>query len=299
MNRLMVLCAVCLSAVLTAPVRAETEAEFGTRIRAASADFVQSLDEEQSRACLQPNDKALRWKIQYTGGKREGVQIAALKPDQRTKLEVLFKSLLSEQGLAEALKVIDQKNTNGLGTYYVAYFGDPRKGDFALRIAEHHLTLIQLELASGEVTEFGPVLLGSDPPVLWKAEEQALLDLWTAMGDAAAGTLLPGRAVASEAMATTTGKVTAVKSLSPAARAALEKVWNGRMSFFSEPVRARIDRLIKAQGGLDAMRMAFYNEPALKRCEDGGRWDWKLAGDKVLLDFETSRKHTHMSLWIR
>ena len=39
--------------------------------------------------------------------------------------------------------------------------------------------------------------------------------------------------------------------------------------------------------------------PLMRRRYDGGRWDWKLVGDRMLVDFETSRRHIHMSLWIR
>ena len=292
----LLLCLACLCAVTARP---ESEKEFGLRLRTASAALVQGLDPTQAVACLQAPDPALRWKIQYTGGVREGVKIGALPPRARDQVYVLIRSLLSEAGWKQAQAVAAQNGPAGLDNYYVAFFGDPRTGDFAVRIAEHHLTLIQLELADGEVKEFGPILLGCDPPALWQDEEQALLTLWSALGPAGPGLLHNGRAPASEAAPTNAGPTAARADLPPAARQALEAVWKGRLAFFSEPVRARIERLVAARGGLDALRMAFYNEPATRRCADGGRWDWKLAGDGLLLDFETSRKHIHMSLWIR
>lgn len=287
---------VCLCAT---PARPESEKEFGLRVRAATVALVQALDAAQAAACVRPNDPATRWKMQYTGGAREGVPIGRLPAAARDQAYLLIRSILSEAGWQQAQAVAAQNGAAGLDTYYVALFGDPRQGDFSLRIAEHHLTLIHLELADGEVKEFGPILLGCDPPALWQGEEQALLKLWTALGPAGPARLRPGRAVASEPAATNGGPATAVADLEPAARQALDAVWQGRLAFFSEPVRARIERLVAARGGLAGLRMAYYNDDATRRCADGGRWDWKLSGDGVLLDFETSRKHIHMSLWIR
>ena len=283
----------------TLGAQAEDEQAFGRRVRAASIELVQALDPAMAKTCLQPAGPTARWKMQYTGGVREGVPIGQLPAAARTQVHQLIRSILSERGWQQAQAVADQDGRGGLDRYYVAFFGDPRQGDFALRVAEHHLTLIHLELAAGEVTEFGPILLGSDPPVLWQEEEQDLLALWQALGAAGPGLLRSGRAPASEPADLRTGPAAKVADLSPAARTALEQVWTRRLELFSEPVQARIRRLVDARGGLSALRLAYFNEGATGRCTDGGRWDWKLAGEGLLLDFETSRKHIHMSLWIR
>ena len=279
--------------------QAEDERAFGLRVRASSVALVEALDAQAAAACLQPADPAARRKVQYTGGAREGVQIGQLPAAARTQVHQLIRSILSERGWQQAQAVAEQDGRGGLDRYYVAFFGDPRRGDFALRVAEHHLTLIHLELAEGEVTEFGPILLGSDPPVLWREEEQDLLALWESLGATGSGLLRTGRAPASEPADLRSGPAASVADLSPAARAALERVWTRRLGFFAEPVQARIRRLVEARGGLSALRLAYFNEPATRRCAEGGRWDWKLAGEGLLLDFETSRKHIHMSLWIR
>ena len=63
--------------------------------------------------------------------------------------------------MANAVAFQDAKEGgDALGKYWITCFGDPRKGDFAFRLAEHHLTIVHLELAEGEASEFGPVLLG-------------------------------------------------------------------------------------------------------------------------------------------
>lgn len=278
---------------------AATEQEFGARLRADAVAFVQELDEAQRAACMRAEDRTARWKMQYTGGPREGLAISNVTAAARGRLEGLLRALLSDAGWRQAQAVALQDGPAGLGKYYVAFFGDPRAGDFALRVSEHHLTLVYLELKGGEVAEFGPILLGSDPPVLWQDEEQALLDLWKALGEAGPKHLQPGRAIASEPIKTDGRAGLRVGDLDAQARAALNRVWAGRLAFFSEPVRARVERLVAARGGLESLRMSYHNDEAASRCREGGRWDWKLAGEGVLLDFETSRKHIHMSLWIR
>jgi hypothetical protein len=236
--------------------------------------------------------------MQYTGGRREGVQIGLLEDGDREGLESMIRMVLSDRGWQQALAVAAQDGPAGLGKYYVTFFGDPRTGDFAWRIAEHHLTIVHLALERGMVSEFGPILLGSDPPALWTAEEDLLLDLWRSLGEQeAAAASSPGRGIASEPLAAGAG--IQVASLGRAAREKLDAVWRSRLGFLSEPVRARISRLVDARGGLSQMRMAFFGGPARMRCAEGGRWDWKVGGEGVLLDLETSRRHVHMSLWIR
>lgn len=277
---------------------ADVETDFARAFRQRVVALLEQLPPDAAARCTQPFDQRVRWEMQYTGGVRAGLPIRALDERNRAALDALIQSLLSSNGWAAAQAVARQDGPEGLGKYYFALFGDPRKGPFALRIAEHHLTLVHLELEGDEVKEFGPILLGSDPPVLWQPEEQAVLSLWSSM-KGAAPSVVKGRGLASEPMAADLAEAVAVGKLPADARAAFDRVWQGRLDFFSPAVQARILRLIESRGGPDALRMAFYGEPALKRCTDGGRWDWKVAGDGLLMDFETSRKHIHMSLWIR
>jgi hypothetical protein len=276
----------------------ESEEAFGARFRKAAAEFLNGLPADQAAACIRPFDKAARWTMQYTGGPREGLVIRNLAPAARTALESTMQMVLSPYGWEQAQAVAKQDGPEGLGKYYVTFFGDPRTGgDFAWRISEHHITVLHLEVEKGRVTEFGPILLGADPPVLWREEEEQVLALWAALGEPPAIPMVKGRAIASEALPVGIG--TPVRDLPPAARRALDAVWAGRLKVFADPVRARIERLVAARGGIESLRTSFHNAAAEKRCSDGGRWDWKLGGDGVLLDFETSRGHIHMSLWIR
>ncbi len=235
--------------------------------------------------------------MQYTGGKRAGIKIGDLNAKQRVKLEKVMRMVLSDEGWTMANKVAQQDGPEGLGKYWVACFGDPRTGDpFAFRIAEHHLTVVHLEVAKGETKEFGPILLGANPPKLWQADEEALMQVWNKMG-APKPLIKEKAAIASEPMQA--GEGVLFGTLNEEARSSIKKAWDQRLSIFTPPIQKRINRLHQARGGWEKSRVSFYKEGAEKRCVDGGRWDFKCGLPGMVWDFESSRAHIHMSLWVK
>lgn len=274
------------------------QAAFDVLFRQAASGWLDSLDPTQAAACVYAFDQRTRQATQFPGGHRDGIQISSLDVESRQQLETTMRMLLSDRGWERALAVAAQGTPGGLGKYYVTFFGDPRTGnDFAWRIAEHHLTILHVQFENDALAEFGPILFGANPPTLWTEEEDAILALARTLADQAGAAPVAGRGIASEQMADGLG--VPVTSLSEAARGALDVIWANRLGVFSKPVRERVNRIVASRGGLETMRMAFYNEPAKQRCADGGRWDWKLSDEGFLLDFETSRAHVHMSIWAR
>ena len=259
--------------------------------------FLDSLDATQSKQCLLANDDPLRWKMQYTGGKRAGLEISKLNDKQRTLFESTIKLVLSNEGWEMANKVAKQDGEIGLGKYFVACFGDPRKKEgFAFRLAEHHLTIVNFSVAEGTLNEFGPILLGANPPELWKKDEEALLKLWQTINDPAV-LVKNKKAIASKAMAEDQG--VDFSELNPKAQAQLAQTWKQRLSIFTPAMRQKIETLHNSRGGLKKSRIAFYNEPPTKRCTDGGKWDFKCGLPGMVWDYEGSRGHIHLSLWIK
>ena len=130
--------------------------EFELSFRKQVSEFIESLDKEQSKDCLYEIDDKRRWRMQYTGGKRPGIEISRLNPTQRVALEKALRLVLSDHGWKMANEVANQDVRDGeegvdgvdaLGKYWITCFGDPRQGDFAFRLAEHHLTIVR-ELAA-------------------------------------------------------------------------------------------------------------------------------------------------------
>ena len=61
--------------------------KFEVSLRKKAGDFLDNLNPEQQGECLQKMETKARWHKQYTGGKREGIQIKKLNVDQKKSLE--------------------------------------------------------------------------------------------------------------------------------------------------------------------------------------------------------------------
>lgn len=289
--RYIVVVLVCISPVCAG----DFEADFRKQVSA----FLNSLDGKQASSCLLDLEDERRWRMHYPGGKRPGIQISQLKAPQRSAMEKALRLVLSSQGWKMAKAVAAQDARSGgdaLGKYWITCFGDPREGDFAFRLAEHHLTIVQLELANGEAEEFGPILLGANPPSLWREDEELLIKAWKLIDDERA--LVPGKkGIAGEAMPEDEGVL--FTSLNEKGQEAIKLAWEHRLEVFSLPIRQRIQKLHRGLGGWEKSRLAYYHEIPAKRCIDGGRWDFKCGLPGMVWDFEGSRAHIHMSLWVR
>ena len=266
----------------------------------AALQLYASLSDEQKKEATLPFDSPKRNEEVFTGGKRAGVQIRTLDEKQQKLALDMLTSFCSDYGKQKALAITEQKPDNpadqpGFGRYYVCYFGNVGPGKtYAWRIAEHHLTIVQVEMEKGEPKSFGPVLLGANPPTLWDDEEDKMIDLFAKMSpDERQKSANPGKGISSTEVY---GKTVRVGDLNPSAKEAAKSVFEGRLKFFADPIRERVMKIVDAQGGLDAMNIAFYGGEATKRCRDGGRWDFKMGGAGFLCDYENSRAHIHLSM---
>ncbi|MGB2091808.1 MAG: DUF3500 domain-containing protein [Akkermansiaceae bacterium] len=285
-----------LTLVLTPCVQA---GEFEKTFRAKVSAFLISLDAGQRQRCLHDVDDDRRWRMHYPGGRRPGIQIRELSQTQRGLMMQALAQVLSPYGIKMARAIAAQDAVAGqdaLGKYWVTCFGNPSDGSFAFRLAEHHLTFVHLEFAEGEAREFGPILLGANPPSLWKDDEQALLDAWKLIDDDSV--LIKGKkGIASMPMPHDVGVLYA--DLNKEAQQSLRNIWEKRLSIFTPAIRDRVNQLHEQRGGWGESRIAFYNEKPAKRCIDGGRWDFKCGLPGMVWDFEGSRGHIHMSLWVK
>jgi hypothetical protein len=293
-------CSILLSIVMMLGISSVTllqAGDFENNFRKEVSVFLDSLQADQQKTCLLPLDHKNRWHMQYTGGERPGIQINKLNKKQQGYMEKSLRLVLSDHGWEMANKVAAQDGKQGLGKYYLTCFGDPRKGEnFAFRIAEHHLTIVHLEVAKGETSEFGPILLGANPPNLWKVDEMAIMNAWKAIKhDKILITEKAG--IASKPMPKNEGVL--FSELNEGAQKSIKAAWIQRISIFQPAIQTRINKLHKARGGWGKSRVAFYKEAAEKRCSEGGRWDFKCGLPGMVWDYESSRGHIHTSLWVK
>jgi hypothetical protein len=253
-----------------------------------------ALDPAQRQLALLPAGDARRNEVIFPGGPRAGIPIARLDPQQHALVRQLIAGFTSPYGRQLCEKIIAQAGPEGIDRFYLAFFGEPRPGAaYAWRIAEHHLTLVDVEVAADQSLTVGPILLGSNPPDFFELEENSLIALYTALS------------AEERALVTTQGKgpsgdaiVAAGAPLWKLGKASQERVadvLNQRLGFYAPAIQARIRAIIAERGGITAMHMAFFGA-ADKRCLEGGSWDWKFGGPTVLIDYASSGGHIHLSL---
>ena len=195
-----------------------------------------SLSDDQKKQATQPYDAPERTREVFTGGVRAGIHIKDLNQDQQQLAMALLTGFTSDYGRKKALAIADQpSNTNdpttGFGRYYLCFFGEPGEGKtYAWRIAEHHLTIVHMEIEKGQPSSFGPILLGANPPTLFDDEEDKLLALYAAMTpDEQAKSKQSGKGISSEILKGEVG--IKVGDLNPSAKKAAQAMFEHRLSF--------------------------------------------------------------------
>jgi hypothetical protein len=259
-----------------------------------TVELFQSLSPEQRKEALLPFDSPERHKQVFTPGKRPGIQLKSLSDEQRQKALGLIQSFTSDYGWEKCQAIAKQGEAGGLDKYYLIFFGEPgAHKDYAWRLAEHHLTIVDVEYADGQIRAIGPILLGANPPMLWDDEEDQLIALFGSLSpEDRARVRREGKGISSAPM----GKGGApVGDLSSPAQKQVKAVFEGRLKFFAPAIADRIRKMVQDQGGLECLHIAFWGD-AQKRCAQGGKWDFKLGGANFVVDYENSRGHIHMSL---
>jgi len=292
---------IALSIALLLPLRGFADPAASATMQDNAIKLFDSLSAEQKQQALLPYDSPEKKSEVFPGGKRPGVQIKTLSDDQQKLAMELLTAFTSDAGRKTALEITRQKPDNpadspGFGQYYLCYFGEPGAGKtYAWRIAEHHLTLVQVEVEKGEPTTFGPVLLGANPPTLFDDEEDKMIALYNAMTPQERAKCENAGKGVSSFPPPPHGKSIRAGDLSPSAKEAAKAILDGRLAFFSDPIRDRVKGFLEAAGGFEALQVSFYGE-ATKRCRDGGKWDFKMASKDFLCDYENTRGHIHLSV---
>jgi hypothetical protein len=286
-------CAVHSDARQATPGPAAVAAAADPALEATAVELHASLNQAQRTQAVLPFDDPQRGEEKFPGGPRAGIALADLDERQRGLALKLIAGFTSARGRRICEQIAAQAGPEGLGRYRLAFFGAPGSDrPYAWRIAEHHLTLVNVEVRSGSLT-VGPLLLGANPPDFFGEEEDRLIALYAALTpEDRALVAADGTGVAAEPII---ANGAAAWRLSPAAQARLAEVIDHRLSFFAPRIQQRLRAVIEERGGLKALRLAFYGV-ADRRCFEGGRWDCKIGGPTFLCDYENSRGHLHLSL---
>lgn len=266
--------------------------DIGEALRADAVELIAAMSESQRERAVFPLGHENRWQMRFTGGQRPGVSLEFLAPPAREVIDRMMGRVLSKRGMQKAAEVAAQDGAD-LGRLSLAIFGDPSsEGEFIWRVGEHHFTVVSVVIAGGELKEFGPILLGSNPYGPWDHEEKAFLKVWEAAGGAIPLEKSKGIATAPKKK----GVGLPIGQLNDEAKEALAMAIDERLALFQPAIIAQLKDVISRSG---EVRIAFYNEQPTKIGRFGGRWDVKIGNDKMAFDLELSRGHNHMSIWMR
>jgi hypothetical protein len=148
----------------------------------AAQDFLESLDQEQSREARWPfpaDEERLRW--YYTPTDHGGLPLSRMRPHQQQLAFKLLAVGLSRPAYVTACAIIGLENIldelegwnvhwgrergRDPGLYYLRIFGDPTsQGAWSWRFGGHHVSVHHL-VTDGRVAASTPLFLGADPAV--------------------------------------------------------------------------------------------------------------------------------------
>ncbi len=148
---------------------------FGLLTDEPAVDFLKSLTEAQrdkTQMAFDHESKILWHYIPSSMFPREGIQLKELDSNQKSKLNELLKSFLSETGYTKTMKIIELENillemsgdsiARNPENYSIAFYGNPEKDSiWAFSFEGHHISL-NFTIHDGKV-EFAPRFLGANP----------------------------------------------------------------------------------------------------------------------------------------
>lgn len=264
--------------------------------RAAAVKLFQSLTDDQKKLALKDFTDKDRYAEQFPEVKRNGLPFALMTKEQKAMVDDVIRAMTSEYGAKICLEVAKQTSEKGR---YVNFFGEPSADKpFAWRFAGHHLTLIHAEFGKEKAAEFGPILLGGNPVKdLWGAEEKLALELYSTLSADEKKTIHNTKGVGS-ASGGAIGKAGArLGDLNEKSRALARKLLEKRLEVFSADRRKVAEAMIAREGGIENLRVAFWN-PAEKSHLEGGNYHWRIGGDNFIADWQTAGKN-HLHLTVR
>ncbi|MFO0968617.1 MAG: DUF3500 domain-containing protein [Gemmataceae bacterium] len=257
--------------------------------RSAAVKFFESLSDEQKKQAVLPYDSKDKYAENFPEVKRPGIPWAALKPEQKKLAEAVIVAMTSEYGGKRCLQVSKQSSEGGR---YVTFYGEPSADKpFAWRVASHHLTLVYAEFSKAE--EFGPILLGGNPVKdLWDDEDKIAQELYAALTPEEVKSVQGKGANAGSGSAI--GKAGArVGDLNEKARAQARKLFEKRLEVFAADRRALMENILKAEGGVDNLRLAVWGSIAKSFKESS--YSWRLGNERITCDWQTvGKEHLHL-----
>ncbi|MCH2203429.1 MAG: DUF3500 domain-containing protein [Fuerstiella sp.] len=257
-----------------------------------------SLSNQQSSAICFPFEHQLRKKVSANWGVTDPeIGSDFYTDEQRELISRIVSSVTSEDGHERLLKQMDDDN-GGIEQYQCAIFGEPGTGQFQWELTGRHLTL-RADGDSVENTAFGgPIVYGHGEEDirqnLFYYQTQQANEVFAALDSQQRKQSLLRRAPHETRVQIQggAGKFRGIRvgDLSEDQKQLVESVVKTILApYRSEDVDESMS-ILKSNGGLDELRMAFYQQ------EDIGNdkvWDiWRIEGPAFVVHFRGA-PHVH------
>ena len=261
-------------------------------------EFYQSLSENQiSQICL-PFEDNVRRRINANWHITEpliGSDFYSKK--QQTLINQIVKNVTSESGYERLLKQMDDDD-GGIDSYSVAVFGKPGEGKFQWELTGRHLTLRADGDSVDRAAFGGPVVYGhgeSDPKQnLFYYQTQQANEVFRALDAEQAKQALVQTAPRETDVQLQGDKGSfpgiAVSQLSDDQKQLVESTIKVLLDPYRPEDVEEVMSILKATGGADSLRMAFYQQEDLNEDKE---WDiWRVEGPAFVWHFRGA-PHVH------
>jgi len=260
-----------------------------------------TLKPEQKKVICFPFDHPLRTKINANWAITKTKIEDDFSKEQQALIDEIFRGVTSPDGYERFLKQMEE-DYGGLGQYHVAIFGEPGTDKFEFEMTGRHLT-IRADGDSVENVAFGgPIIYGHGtgdsqkglPGNVFYYQTQKANEVFQALdGKQREAALLPkAPPEARVPVQGESGKFPGITigQLSGDQKELVEKVMKIILAPYRECDVDEALAILKAGGGLDQLRMSFYES------EDVGNdhvWDiWRLEGPTFVWHFRGA-PHVH------
>ncbi len=278
----------------------------GNRVRELVKTLHHGMTEEQKKLILFPFEHRRRRVIGnnwYVVKPKIG---EIYTPDQQELMKEIIKKVSSEQGYEKFMNVMET-DSGGYLNYHAALFGDPDQGKFEWVLSGRHLTLRADANSVENAALGGPILYGHAPVTFNENKDHIKNAFWyQAIRANHVFNMLDGKQQAqaliakapiedSVALQGTSGTFQGIQvsSLSRDQKAEVMNVLSDLLIPFAKPDADHVLACLKAGGGADSLRMAFYQEGDIG---NDRVWDlWRLEGPNFVWYF---RGEPHVHTWV-
>ena len=288
------------------PARALSRGASGIRVRNLVEELHRGLDERQKSLVFLPFEHRRRRLVGNNWSIVKPTIGEVYSPAQQDVMKAILKEIASEQGYRKFMNVM-QTDGGGFANYHAALFGNPEAGKFEWVLTGRHLTL-RADANSVENAAFGgPILYGHAPMTFNESKDHPGNAFWyQAVRANQVFDMLDGKqrrqALIAKAPAEAAVGLQGPDALLPGLRvsemshdqkAEAGKVLDDLLLPFAPGEAASVRACLKAGGGIDSLRMSFYQD------EDIGNdrvWDvWRLEGPAFIWHFRGS---PHVHTWV-